>query len=158
MSWGGSRHIGKRSAAGKYCWDCGVTLCKAGADHVHESPACGISNIRLYIEESKKLWYERCPKCGRAEAKEELDTSAAGRELGFNENTPKKKMGVRGCASFTWDMPPDEFFKADMSEAAAIGKRPIEDEYGRGYSLEEFKQVLEECPIQFTDSIGCNFF
>ena len=23
-------HIGKRSAAGPYCWDCGVTLCEGG--------------------------------------------------------------------------------------------------------------------------------
>ena len=45
------KHIGKRSAAGKYCYHCGVTLNKYGTDHVHNYE---------YSE-----WYERCPICGR---------------------------------------------------------------------------------------------
>lgn len=28
-------HIGKRSAAGLYCWDCGKTLCKDGESGIH---------------------------------------------------------------------------------------------------------------------------
>lgn len=44
-------HIGKRSAAGLYCYDCGTTLNKYGTDHVHD---CEWSE-----------WYNRCPICGR---------------------------------------------------------------------------------------------
>lgn len=45
-------HIGKRSAAGPYCYDCGTTLCKDGTDCIH---AVG----------DKKDWYDVCPICGR---------------------------------------------------------------------------------------------
>jgi len=30
------KHIGKRSAAGRYCFDCGVSLCVDGEDNVHK--------------------------------------------------------------------------------------------------------------------------
>jgi hypothetical protein len=43
-------HIGKRSAAGLYCFDCEVTLCKNGEDAIHQ----GSSG-----------WYNTCPKCGK---------------------------------------------------------------------------------------------
>lgn len=33
----------------------------------------------------------------------------------------------------------------------------IVDEYGREYTREEFLQMLEECPIRFTDSCGERF-
>lgn len=40
-------HIGKRSAAGLYCWDCRITLCKGGESAIHRGqltaqPAGGI--------------------------------------------------------------------------------------------------------------------
>lgn len=44
-------HIGKRSAAGLYCYECGTTLNKYGTDFVHDS---------MYDD-----WYEVCPICGR---------------------------------------------------------------------------------------------
>jgi len=44
-------HIGKRSAAGLYCHECGTTLNKHGTDHVHN---CKYSE-----------WYEVCPICGK---------------------------------------------------------------------------------------------
>jgi hypothetical protein len=120
-------HIGKRSAAGLYCWDCGVSLCKGGASRVH------------YGEE----FFDKCPKCGKSHVKEELSSSSIGRELGFNNTKPEKKTGVKGCASFTWARP--------------IGRiKHIVDEYGTEYMLEEFYNVLEECPIQ-TEHYGVHF-
>jgi len=112
-------HIGKRSAAGLYCWDCGVSLCKGGASRVHYGDG----------------FFDKCPKCGRVPEKESLLTSSVGRELGFNIEKPQKKMGVKGCSSFTWARP--------------IGRiKHIVDEYGTEYTLEEFRNILEECPIQ----------
>lgn len=70
------KHIGKRSAAGRYCWDCGVTLCIDGEYYVHYSD---------------HAWYDYCPKCGRTKDDEDkFSESSVARELGFNDNPPKK--------------------------------------------------------------------
>jgi hypothetical protein len=46
-------HIGKRSAAGLYCHDCGTTLCSGGIGKVH------------YGAE----WYNSCPSCHKTKDK-----------------------------------------------------------------------------------------
>lgn len=140
-------HIGKRSAAGLYCWDCNVSLCKAGKEHVHESPACGIRNVQLYIAESEAMWHKKCPNCGREPEKEDLDCSSAGRELGSNELLPHRKVGVQSCSSFTWA----------MRKERALKIRAVVDEQGKKYNHREFLALLEECPIQFYHSIGVEF-
>ena len=129
-------HIGKRSAAGMFCWDCGITLCEEGPGKIHS----GRGN-----------WFDSCPRCGKAKEKETLDRSAPGRELGFNTGLPQKKCGVKSCSSFTWAMSPKNI------ESLKPRQRGIEDEYGRKYTLLQFKKILEECPIQFHDSIGMEF-
>lgn len=122
-------HIGKRSAAGLYCWDCGIILCKQGREKIHYGDTD---------------WYKKCPKCGK-EPKDEGWSGAAGRELGFNKEPFKKKTGVSSCSSFTW--------------ARGLGRiMKIEDEYCKEYSREEFMEMLKECPIQYWDSIGKEFF
>ncbi|MCK5641982.1 MAG: hypothetical protein KAJ19_14355 [Gammaproteobacteria bacterium] len=125
-------HIGKRSAAGLYCWDCGITLCKSGERIIHSGQA---------------QWHESCPNCGQRPIKEGLDNSSAGRELGFNKGPFIKKTGVRSCSSFSWDIHLDGLRNASL----------IVDEYGHEYSKRLFYSVLKECPIQFFDSIGMNF-
>lgn len=125
------RHIGKRSAAGLYCWDCGITLCKKGIEGVHT----GVD------------YFDKCPKCGKGREEETLEESAAGRELGFNKQAFGTKTGIRTCSSFRWAIDPGEL----------RGSRRIKDEYGRVYSKKEFYQMLEECPIQYFDRIGKEF-
>ena len=44
-------HIGKRSSAGLYCKECGISLCEHGIQYVHGSS---------YDDE----WYDKCPLCG----------------------------------------------------------------------------------------------
>lgn len=126
------KHIGKRSAAGMYCWDCGITLCKAGEKGVHMG----------------EDWYDECPRCDQKPEKEKLEESSAGRELGFNKSKPKKKKGVASCSSFTWAVRPAEIL---------LRIKKVKDEYDRVYSREEFVKILSECPIQYTDSIGVDF-
>lgn len=128
-------HIGKRSAAGYYCWDCGVTLCKDGPSKIH------------YESE----WYDRCPICGEYKKPEGLNESSAGRELGFNKNNQPVKRGVRSVCSFTWAM------DIDVLKWGLVGEKPVTDEYGREYTLKEFQEVLSQCPIRFHDSIGVWF-
>lgn len=121
-------HVGKRSAAGLYCWDCRQTLIIGGESAVHTGAGA----------------HDHCPQCGAGRAVEDLVASAVGRELGFNQSAPIAKTGVRGCASFTWVKRPEELEGIDT----------IWDEYGDRYTRDEFIAALQECPIQFFDSIG----
>ena len=122
-------HIGKRSAAGRFCWDCRVTLSTTGTPH------------------DSAPFHEQCPQCGRGPDSESLEQGAAGRELGFNKSEPAPKTGIRSASSFTWAM--------DQSRLEGVDE--IVDEYGTRYTRAEFTAVLSECPIQFTDSIGTWF-
>lgn len=123
------QHIGKRSAAGPYCWDCGITLSRSGNPH----------------DGSGML--DTCPRCGQSPTKETLDSSTAGRELGFNKTSPQRKTGVRSCSSFAWAVDPNYL----------EGVATIEDEYGTRLTRAEFLAMLEECPIQDETLIGLEF-
>lgn len=126
------RHIGKRSAAGMYCWDCDETLCTGGKEAVHMGT---------------HRFAGACLKCGAVALHEGLQGSAAGRELGFNQSPPAAKTGVASCSSFAWAVEP----------AALEGVGKIEDEYGSAYTRPEFQAVLSECPIQDFEYIGREF-
>ena len=142
------KHIGKRSAAGAYCWDCSLTLCKDGKTHVHD----GNSKTSNF-----------CPNCGQKAEKEDWTNSTGGRELGFNTNTPEKKTGVKSCSSFTWAIDPMEIIDIIVDKVNKICKnneeniKIIKDEYDREFSFDEFKNILEECPIRFYNLIGREF-
>ena len=129
-------HIGKRSAAGMYCFDCGISLCIAGWKRVHYSSG-------------PQEWYSKCPKCGKEPEKEDLGISAAGLELGFNKNTTQKKTGVQSCSSFTWAI--------STSKLEKLPDPIIKDEYDRHYTKELFFEMLSSYPIHFTDMIGKEF-
>lgn len=127
------KHIGKRSAAGLYCWDCGISF----------NP--NLVN-RVQCNNSKPL--KECPKCGKPAKKEDLFCSSAGRELGFNKQEPSSKTGVASCSAFTWAVNPDKIKKTIF----------VKDEYGSVYSGTFFRNnILAECPIQFFDRIGIKF-
>jgi len=143
-------HIGKRSAAGLYCWKCRTTLCKDGKSEIHSGPkdvkynSGGFMDIKDYNEKENERWYDKCPHCGLEPEKENLENSSSGRELGFNKNCPQKKIGVSSCSSFTW------------ARRLTPKIKLIEDEYGQIYTRKEFDKVLEECPIQF-ELLGVEF-
>jgi hypothetical protein len=124
-------HIGKRSAAGYYCWDCRTTLCCGGEQFVHYG----------------SKWFDKCPICNRPKDKEDWASGSVGRELGFNKKEFSAKTGVKSCSSFNWAIDPDKINKL----------RFVKDEYGRRYTLKEFRKILEECPIRYTDMIGREF-
>ena len=136
-------HIGKRSAAGMYCWDCHKSLCKAGEARIHTS---GFGN-------HDKEWHKACPNCGKKAAPEPIGSGAVGMELGFNTSAPQVKTGVASCSSFNWAMTQERFEQISKSRR----KKPIEDEYGRKFTIEEFRQILVECPVRYFDSVGRQF-
>lgn len=126
-------HIGKRSAAGMYCWDCMKTLCIQGEAGIH-------------LSESE--WLPACPSCRSKPVKELIEHSAAGRELGFNKSIPAQKSGVKTCSSFRWAVEPVSIKKI----------RFIKDEYGQRFTTQQFwNEILAECPVRYF-SIGKYFF
>jgi predicted nucleic acid-binding Zn ribbon protein len=127
----GDVHLGKRSAAGFYCFECEITLCKDGRDKVHNNSA----------------WHEQCPVCGAKPEKEDFGSSSVGRELGFNKNK-QKKTNVRSCASFRWAIEP-----AMIKTITGT----IRNEYGDKFTEKQFKAVVNDCPIQYFDTIGQEF-
>jgi len=145
-------HLGKRSAAGRYCWDCRVTLCMGGEEAIHYG---------------RSEWYDECPKCGAKPNQEPLEESSAGRELGFNKSKPVGKTGVKTCASFSWAMSRaqyDTFLETYKKPCCNACDRPfedtekiIEDEYGRTYTREEFNEILAECPVRYWNHVGQYF-
>ena len=142
-------HIGKRSAAGIYCYDCGTTFEKHGTHYVHSG----------HGEQVKQ-----CPSCGKKREKES-DGGAGMRELGFNKEPFKIKTGVKTCCSFTWtlmkhkwrieDLRDEEdpvLYEGGITTPINQRKRIIVNEYGDEYTASEFIQLLEECPIEFQDA------
>jgi hypothetical protein len=136
------KHIGKRSAAGLYCFDCHVSLRIGGESLVHSSKADPFDR-----EAHQKEWYSVCPICGQAPKDEDWNHSSAGRELGFNKEPYAAKEDVASCSSFTWAVPESEIRRLWF----------VKDEYGRRFTIQEFNKILEECPIRFYDSIGVDF-
>jgi hypothetical protein len=126
-------HVGKRSAAGLYCWDCRITLCKAGESGVHQAME----------------YHKNCPRCGKTFDGSALSEGGAAVELGFSQPYGKEdRIGVKPVSSFTWAMKPENLKR----------KRKIVDEYGRTYTIQEFKEkILGNCPLQFLNSIGQRF-
>ena len=125
------KHIGKRSAAGLYCWSCMKTLCPYGEAKIHETD-----------------WdVNKCPSCGRTQTVEN-NWGAVGLELGFNQGAKEKKAGVQTCSSFTWAMPPENLRRCNI----------IVDEYDREMTRVEFLEMLRlNCPVEYFNSIGSEF-
>ena len=125
-------HIGKRSAAGYYCFDCHKTLCKDGDRKVHYG---------------KSDWFDKCPICGKPPIEENFENSATGIELGLNRVKSNPSVGVRSCSSFTWAIDPEEI----------KGYRRVIDEYGHKCSLKAFFNMVDTYPIHCFEMIGQEF-
>ena len=128
-------HIGKRSSAGSYCWDCGLTLCIDGIDCVHEG---------------KSGWYNVCPKCGGFP--DQNNHNAAYMELGFSKASTKKLLGVSSCSSFSWAQNPIDVMKICTDFP---GDPDVINEYGDVMTNSEFiDMIIFNCPIIFKTNIG----
>ena len=127
-------HIGKRSAAGRYCYDCGSTFNQDGTQSVHGNG-------------SRRGWSEVCPCCGKSPEKDKEQYHAAYVELGFQKPCDVKPEGIATASSFTWTMMKHKW----TLEKRINWKRPqVIDEYGRKYTAKEFLKMIERtCPIQF---------
>lgn len=133
-------HIGKRSAAGAYCWDCNETLCSGGKARIHYGDT----------------FLAACPSCGKTRGQTEgLSKGPVAVELGFADPATDRPSGVCGAASFTWAQNPKTVRRTCRKRRDEI---LIVDEYGRELTGTEFLAMLAAtCPIEFTDSIGVWF-
>ena len=136
-------HIGKRSAAGLFCFDCGITLCKG----------------RVHYDND---FYDCCPICGQYRKKESVGESSAGIELGFNKNPLAIKTGVTSASSFTLAM----FFydiakriQYEFGSDVSWYNKTIIDEYKDEFSYAEFFALFKTIPSRLisTDMIGKEF-
>lgn len=134
-------HIGKRSMAGLYCWDCNRTLCPGGNAGIHAG--------------GNGPWPETCPQCGATNIPEGLRAGPAAVELGFAQPREERPKGVRGTSSFTWAQDPSVVHRtceAHMDEPVIV------DEYGRAVTGREFIAMIRcNCGVEFTDYIGQSF-
>lgn len=134
-------HIGKRSAAGLFCWDCDRTLCPGGKAGIHMG--------------GNHPWPDACPQCGAKNNPEGVAAGPGALELGFAPPRDERPKGVRGTSSFSWAQNPDTVRRAceaHMDESVVI------DEYGRALTGREFLLMLRaNCGVEFTDSIGMAF-
>ena len=135
-------HLGKRSAAGHYCYKCDVSLVtgQPGGMNPAASPHAG-------------GWASRnsCPNCGQSYQNEgglyqpELfkpTPEETARELASGD--------VRGAYSFSYAVAPSMV-------AVYNPRRKVTSEYGDKMTLQEFRNMVERAKFRFTDSIGREF-
>lgn len=119
--------LGDRSEAGWYCTRDRLTLCKEGPDGVHAPGA---------------TWFDTCPVC-EAEPPDEP---------------------LRWAHSFTWALPPGTVLNGGSHEplvgklVAAIHRseavpevKPIIDDSGKLFTIEEFFAVVGSCELRFNE-------
>ena len=132
-------HIGKRSAAGFFCFDCKKSLCKMGEFAVHHDTSA---------------WWNECPECGKVPVAERLKKSSIGIELGLNTDITEQKQGVRSCSSFTFAI---DAARLKVSFWFGHYREVVVDEYGRRYTMGQFLEIITACPINFYHMVGEQF-
>jgi hypothetical protein len=131
-------HLGKRSAAGLYCWDCDLTLCAGGIDGIHQSASS---------------WHAVCPRCGSSPVPRDEEGGLATELWGKTRAT--RPSGVRSCSSFTWSQQPEAVGRFCQVYA---DEDVIEDEYGGQLTGHAFLDMLAaNVAVQFTHALGQEF-
>lgn len=150
-------HIGKRSAAGLYCWDCDISLEILSHEEVaslrsvvpgfQPPPRYDAPEVKTILGNRR---YAHCPKCKAVHAPKvgEWEGPVAV-ELGFAAPATERKRGVEGCSSFGWAQDP-----AEVRRRCEAGEM-VTDEYGRSMTGSEFLAMVDaNCPIQETHFVG----
>lgn len=129
-------HIGKRSAAGSYCFDCGTTLYEGGTDSIHTG------------ENNKVLggWLEACPSCGK-KASDNYSSKSNSIETVNNLSPFSSKRGISMCNSFTWTLLKHKWTILKLVKTNP-SEKVIVNEYGVFFNAKEFLEELDACPIE----------
>ncbi len=162
-------HIGKRSAAGHYCWDCGITytnIAQTQATRLYSMTAYhrpteynemvyvyGTDAVHIGSRDPKELikdepqYLDCCPICGKSRETEEVNSAFA--ELGFSKQPTQKN---NTTCSFSFAISPYKLGET-MNDENII----IKNEYGEELSKNEFKEVLQNCGLKYFHSVGQDF-
>lgn len=136
-------HIGKRSAAGLFCWKCGIGQCKWSRD-VHQGPG------RMELGT-----FDTCPGCGNSfEIKATGWDHTAGVELGFAKSRNLSRTGIGTASSFTWTM---LSHKWKLQSMITDDRKVIRDEYGDEYTAREFLEE-ELCNVAYENLLTDVFY
>lgn len=113
-------HIGKRWAAGIWCWDCGRQL------KAHDG--------RL-----------DCSRCGKSILVADLKFNPAMRELGFEKAKPMKHRGIDGASGFVWQVGVHGLGldRAAVKKALGAAKHVI-TEYGDRWPISKFWAMFKD--------------
>lgn len=91
------QHIGKRSASGYYCEDCGITFCKGGTQDIHsgwgdwynDCPVCHSKGIYItsftWTAMKQKELIKSLVKCNKKLIKDEYDEKYTPKEFLLDE-------------------------------------------------------------------------
>jgi hypothetical protein len=142
---GTDKHIGKSSSAGLFCWDCKCTLAIDGVKGI-----------------TSGLMMNNCPFCGNKYHPK--DTLNKGITEAMSFQWAIKPYELTGNATDTLssmifdalqgvqviDADSGELRERDLEMMMSNPDVEIVDEYGREYSLGEFREeILVNCPLQF---------
>ena len=145
-------HIGKRSAAGLYCWDCGVPLVEEVSYGRRFYQKTRWSNDAVHGSSHPHL--KACPNCilePGASPGLSSPGNPAGVELGFAKPARGRPTGVDSAASFSWAQEPARvLLTCRKSPLTPV----IADEYGSDYTGDDFLDLILGVPLWFTISIG----
>lgn len=151
--WRDGTHIGKRYAAGPYCYNCCI-------HEVIKRRLFRAISVKKIIERGKiilpkfigalllaKLTKIRCPICGAVYVDEPMPAEAA-LELGFRKGPLQFSKGLHSSSGFIFAQEPKEIKRRLKTGDVAV------DEYGCEYNPDEFQQILVGCVIKNYASIG----
>lgn len=145
-------HIGKRSAAGHFCWDCGMSYMNVAK--IYWSGGYAFGNDAVHYSDNNKtingepVRLDHCPICGKPSTKDEKITSGFA-ELGFSSQPTKNH---NTTCSFSFAITP-----YTLSNIMKDDNIYIKDEYNRTLTKEEFKIVLQNCGLKYFNFIGSLF-
>ncbi len=125
------KHVGKRYAAGIWCWDC--RFCLIVKDH---------------LTGSQKV-LPNCPKCLKV-TPITPEYNPAMRELGLDKPAPRKHSGIDGASGFTWCIDPHEGLGTSIvAIQEQLAKRHhLITEYGDRITIAEFEAMFDDIIIE----------
>lgn len=172
-------HIGKRVDAGKYCWDCGTTLCLDGSRSIScneislrgalwvnlggdANPAVGLASQGAISASGaytyKPRWSDLCPCCGEDPKTLTATPDSTKGEPGLTEPENLPKEGVRPCNGFIWTLLKHRKELEKLADLAMGTDLCVVDERGRKYTAREFLyKTLRMVPRGMESQLPCKF-
>lgn len=118
-------HIGKRYAAGRWCWDCKIRII--------EGDIYRCKHIEEWAKKSNKA----------------ITYNPVMRELGFDKSRPLKHNGIDGASGFIWQV--GEYgLGASVEEVkqSLSRRRRVVTEYGKRLEMREFWDMFNDIIIE----------